>query len=71
MHVVRLLAPPLAGEDHSKDIDFSSSGIQHRWDAGYIDTSRMILDKPWARVVDPLEGFVLHEASAGGTIADS
>src|SRR5260370_1906376 len=26
MHVVRLLAPPLAGEDHSKDIDFSSKG---------------------------------------------
>src|SRR5262249_8509307 len=27
MHVVRLLAPPLAGEDHSKDIDFSADGI--------------------------------------------
>ena len=27
MHVVRLLAPPLAGEDHSKDIDFSPTAL--------------------------------------------
>ena len=27
MHVVRLLAPPMEGEDHTKDIDFSSKGI--------------------------------------------
>ncbi len=25
MHVVRLLSPPLANEDHTKDIDFSRS----------------------------------------------
>jgi NTE family protein len=35
MHVVRLVAPPLAGEDHSKDIDFSRSGIQNRRRAGH------------------------------------
>ena len=38
MHVVRLVSPPLAGEDHSKDIDFSANGIRLRWDAGYNDT---------------------------------
>jgi NTE family protein len=65
MHVVRLLAPPLAGEDHSKDIDFSPSGIRARWDAGYMDTSRVVADRPWTHQVDPLEGFVLHEAAAG------
>ncbi len=37
MHVMRLIAPPMAGEDHSKDIDFSSKGIHGRWDAGYAD----------------------------------
>ncbi len=31
MHVVRLLAPPFEGEDHTKDIDFSPRGIRRRW----------------------------------------
>ena len=35
MHVVRLQAPTLDGEDHTKDIDFSPSGIRTRWQAGY------------------------------------
>jgi NTE family protein len=47
MHVVRLLAPPLEGEDHTKDIDFSRKGIRRRWAAGYSDTSRMLADAPW------------------------
>ena len=34
-HVVRLLAPPLEGDDHTKDIDFSRKGIRCRWAAGY------------------------------------
>ncbi len=34
MHVVRLLAPTLDGEDHTKDIDFSPAGIHARWAAG-------------------------------------
>ena len=38
MHVVRLLAPQLSREDHTKDIDFSPSGIMQRWDAGYRHT---------------------------------
>jgi len=31
MHVVQLLAPRLSHESHTKDIDFSQSGIRHRW----------------------------------------
>jgi NTE family protein len=65
MHVVRLLAPPLAGEDHSKDIDFSPGGIRFRWEAGYVDTMRVLKQAPWTRQFDPLEGFILHEAEAG------
>ena len=65
MHVVRLLAPPVMGEDHSKDIDFSQSGIRARWDAGYLETSRVLMEKPWTHPHDPLEGFVLHEAMGG------
>jgi len=65
MHVVRLLAPPLAGEDHSKDIDFSAEGIKARWDAGYADTVRMLAQQPWTHEFDPMEGFILHEVEAG------
>jgi len=67
---VRLLAPPLASDDHAKDIDFSPDGIRARWDAGYLDTVRgspSAVDPP----DDPKEGFVLHEAAAGQMIQDS
>ena len=65
MHVVRLLAPAIDGEDHTKDIDFSPSGIQARWAAGYEDTSRLLVKAPWEGDFDPIEGFILHEARAG------
>ena len=65
MHVVRLLAPAVKGEDHSKDIDFSPEGIRSRWDAGLADTRRVLERKPWEGEFDPIEGFILHEASAG------
>jgi NTE family protein len=69
MHVVRLLAPPLAGEDHSKDIDFSAEGIRARWEAGRADTTRALLEMPWNQEVDRTEGFVLHEVHAGRVMA--
>jgi hypothetical protein len=52
MHVVRLLAPPLAGEDHSKDTDFSAHGIHARWKAGYADTKRALAEMPWSQECD-------------------
>jgi len=42
MHVVRLLAPQLDRETHTKDIDFSPGGIKQRWDAGYAHTSSVL-----------------------------
>jgi NTE family protein len=65
MHVVRLLAPTIDGEDHTKDIDFSPSGIRTRSAAGYADTSRLINTAPWEDEFDPMEGVILHEAKAG------
>src|SRR5713226_7993033 len=61
MHVVRLLAPQLNREDHTKDIDFSPSGIMQRWDAGYRHTKTVLERKPWVGEFDPLSGVVLHE----------
>ena len=61
MHVVRLLAPQLDHENHTKDIDFSPSGIVRRWDAGYAHTRSVLERSPWEGEFDPLSGVVLHE----------
>ncbi|APG10001.1 patatin [Bradyrhizobium japonicum] len=61
MHVVRLLAPQLDHETHTKDIDFSPSGIMQRWDAGYAHTRSALARKPWEGEFDPLTGVVLHD----------
>jgi NTE family protein len=61
MHIVRLLAPSLANEDHTKDVDFSPSGIRQRWEAGYANTHSAIERAPWVGEFDPLEGVILHE----------
>jgi NTE family protein len=61
MHVVRLLAPQLDRETHTKDIDFSPSGIMQRWDAGHAHTRSVLARKPWIGEFDPLSGVVLHE----------
>ena len=61
MHVVRLLAPQLDRENHTKDVDFSPSGIRQRWDAGYAHTSAVLDRSPWVGEFDPLSGVILHE----------
>jgi NTE family protein len=70
MHVVRLLAPTLRGEDHTKDIDFSPGGIRRRWEAGYADTLRVLDQQPWTHDFDPLEGVILHETEHGTIVAE-
>ena len=61
MHVVQLLAPRLDNENHTKDIDFSSTGIRLRWEAGYADTTRALRRASWNDACDPLDGVILHE----------
>jgi NTE family protein len=63
MHVVRLLAPALDGEDYLKDIDFSAADIRFRREAGRTDARRMVERAPWHTPVDAIEGVVLHELS--------
>jgi NTE family protein len=61
MHVAHLLAPRVDGEDHTKDIDFTSAGIHARRSAGYADTMRMVERSPWkTSTVDPMEGVIEH-----------
>jgi NTE family protein len=61
MHVVRLAAPRIDREDHTKDIDFSPAGVHARWKAGYEHTRRMIECAPWRREVDAMDGIIIHE----------
>jgi len=61
MHVVRLLAPQLENENHTKDVDFTPSSIRMRWEAGYAKTMRALDQAPWEGEFDPHEGVLLHE----------
>ena len=61
MHIVRLMAPSLDHDDQTKDVDFSASGIQRRWSAGYAHAMRAIERAPWQGTFDSLDGVVLHE----------
>lgn len=60
MHIAHLVAPRLDGEDNTKDIDFSASGIQARRQAGHADTMRMVERSPWREPADPIEGVIEH-----------
>jgi NTE family protein len=63
MQVVRLLAPRLDAENHTKDIDFSRAGINSRWEAGY-SACKDVLDRAiWQDDFDPLEGVIVHDTT--------
>ncbi|MGJ4929474.1 DUF3734 domain-containing protein [Bradyrhizobium sp. HKCCYLS2038] len=69
MHVVRLLAPQLDRESHTKDIDFTERGITARWSAGYQHTQSVLERMPWTGEFDPLSGVVLHDPPAPTALA--
>ena len=63
MHVARLVAPRLDGEDQLKDIDFTPTGIRARWQAGHAETQHVLKLAPWRQPIDPMEGVVIHDTS--------
>jgi NTE family protein len=69
IHVLRLMAPKLSHEDHTKDVDFSPAGIKQRWAAGYENTRATLELGQWRDPVPPLEGFVLHETMDGEAVS--
>lgn len=61
LHIVRL---PYAGRDWqmaSKDINFSKSSIEWRWDQGYRDATRAVKHAGWLAGVPEDTGVVVHE----------
>jgi len=69
MHVVRLLAPRIDNENHTKDIDFTPAGIRARRQAGYEATTKALARAPWQGEFDPVEGVILHEEQPDLAIA--
>lgn len=67
MHVVRLRAPRLDGESHTKDVDFSARALHMRREAGYEATTRALSQAQWEGDHDPLAAVVIHEPSLEGT----
>lgn len=64
-HLVRLQAPRLDHENHTKDIDFAPSRIEARWSAGNDDMLRALAARVWETPVGPEEGVVLHDFAGG------
>jgi len=62
MQVIELDAPRSCGADLHKDIDFSATGIERRWRAGYDDTRGMLAREPWREALDPMEGLAIHRS---------
>jgi NTE family protein len=59
--VVRMLAPRIDNENHTKDIDFTAHGIGARRQAGYEAAMEALERKPWEGDFDPIEGIILYE----------
>lgn len=64
MHLMRLVAPRLPDEDHTKDLDFHVDRVRRRWKAGLEDARRTIAAKAWLQPVGPMDGLVIHDLAA-------
>jgi NTE family protein len=69
MHVVRLFAPRLPDEDHTKDLDFNATRIQSRWSAGLSDARCAIAQRAWVKPVDAVQGLVMHDLDTEDAVA--
>lgn len=69
MHLMRLVAPRLPDEDQTKDMDFNTSRIRARWDAGLGDTRRTLAQQAWLAPVGPMDGLVVHDLDPDGAVA--
>ena len=64
MQVLELDAPAFNNDDLNRDIDFSSSGIQRRWHAGYEDATRLLALAPWREKLDPMDGVTVFRMAS-------
>ncbi|MDA5193826.1 patatin-like phospholipase family protein [Govanella unica] len=63
MHIIRLLANPLEGDDVNKDIDFCEDSITSRWQNGYADVCKVIKLAPWTQDLGACGGVIIHDVN--------
>ena len=68
MHLLEINAEPLDGETNSREYDFSPATINARWQAGYVDTCRVIARRPWDNPIDPAVGVAVYASDANKNV---
>ena len=63
INIVRLIMKALPEDDQSKDIDFSSTALTTRWQAGLVDAGRVLAQRGWLKQPPAHIGMVVHELS--------
>lgn len=61
INVVNLIMQAFPGETYFRDIDFSASMIERRWQAGVNDCARALRHRSWLQPLPPHAGLVIHE----------
>ena len=61
INIVRLIMKALPSDDQNKDIDFSSTTIAARWQAGSHDAGRALKHKHWLKPLGDGIGMAIHE----------
>jgi NTE family protein len=61
INVVHLIMKAMPGDHYFKDVDFSESTVQARWQAGINDCKRALRHKAWLEPLPPHAGLIIHE----------
>jgi len=61
INIVRLIMKALPHDDQNKDIDFASTTLEARWQAGFDDLERALAHKTWLQAPPAHIGMVVHE----------
>lgn len=61
VNVVHLIMKALPDDHYFKDVDFSASTIQARWESGVHDCQRALRHKAWLQPLPPHAGLIIHE----------
>lgn len=58
---VHFIMMALPDDHYFKDVDFSASTVQARWEAGLHDSKRALKHKSWLLPLPPHAGLIIHE----------
>ena len=61
IQVINLIMKALPNDHYFKDVDFSSTTVQTRWQSGVHDCQRALKHKAWLQTLPPHAGLIIHE----------